>query len=131
MSDQITLLAKIRSVTYRNTGKVEVEPQADIQLHRLTDMARTNGYTVVARDITVDDYPPCFIVTTPLEHSGGRHPYLLALVNETEVDSLRAEIQRLREECQQLREKSQRLSAQLYRAREHLDAALVALESPQ
>jgi hypothetical protein len=104
MGDQITVLAKIRFKKYRESGAIELdEVRPGLEPH-LTDLARKNGYTVEAERVTFGEYEGCSIVSIPND-GGGPRPYVLALINETEEDRLRAEVQRLRAEVQRLREK--------------------------
>jgi hypothetical protein len=120
MGGQITLVAVVKYHKFK-AGAIEVDDsEHPIRWRRLVDRAREGKYEVVTRHVADGAYRGYAIVRIH-QGSGGLPTHVLALINETEVDHLRAEVQRLHDENQQLRDENQQL-------REKLDAVRTAVE---
>jgi hypothetical protein len=97
MTDQISVLAKIKAKTYQVTGTIFLVPQTDDELYWLTHLARTTVYRVVANRVVYRDFPVCSVVSIAMP-AGGPRAFALAQMEaqmESEVDRLRTENQEL------------------------------------
>lgn len=119
MTEQIRVLAKIKSTMYKVTGSIFLVPQTDDQLYWLTHLARTHVYRVVADRVVYRDFPLCSVVSIAMP-AGGPRAFALATMEskvESEVDRLRAENQELLRDNLALRAEIDRLR----RARNTMD----------